>query len=73
MYFGAALRSFFSFREFKASRKRYHLAFAGTDPALKYLNRPEERETRFDSLGRIGVYEKPLTLLFSTGDFAARP
>ena len=32
------------------SRKRYHLAFsATTDPVMKYLNRPEEREVSLGS------------------------
>jgi hypothetical protein len=44
--FWGGLKDLFGFREFEPSRKRYHLAFEGTDPVMKYLNRPEERETR---------------------------
>lgn len=47
--FWGGFQELFGFREFNPSRKRYHLAFAGTDPILKYLNRPEERETRLGS------------------------
>jgi hypothetical protein len=47
--FWGGLQELFGFREFVPSRKRYHLAFAGADPILKYLNRPEERETRLGS------------------------
>jgi hypothetical protein len=47
--FWGGLRDLFGFKEFQPSRKRYHLAFAGNDPVLKYLNRPEERETRLGS------------------------
>jgi hypothetical protein len=47
--FWGGLRDLFGFKDFDASRKRYHLVFAGDDPALKYLNRPEERETRLGS------------------------
>jgi hypothetical protein len=47
--FWGGLKDLFGFREFEPSRKRYHLAFAGTDPVMKYLNRPEERETRLGS------------------------
>ena len=44
------LKSLFGFRDFLPSRRRYHVAFAGAgEPALKYLDRPEEREIR---LGR---------------------
>jgi hypothetical protein len=47
--FWGGFQELFGFRQFDPSRKRYHLAFAGTDPVLKYLNRPEERETRLGS------------------------
>ena len=47
--FWGGLKDLFGFREFEPSRKRYHLAFAGMDPVMKYLNRPEERETRLGS------------------------
>ena len=47
--FWGSLKDLFGFREFEPSRKRYHVAFAGTDPVMKYLNRPEERETRLGS------------------------
>jgi len=48
--FWGGLRSLFGFRDFAASRKRYHLAFSTTvDPITKYLNRPEEREARLGS------------------------
>jgi hypothetical protein len=47
--FWGGVKDLFGFREFEPSRKRYHLAFAGTDPVMKYLNRPEERETRLGS------------------------
>jgi hypothetical protein len=44
--FWGGLRNLFGFREFKPSQKRYHLAFVGNDPVMKYLNRPEERAVR---------------------------
>jgi hypothetical protein len=47
--FWGGLRDLFGFREFKPSRKRYHLAFVGNDPIMKYLNRPQEREVRLGS------------------------
>ncbi|HXY07935.1 MAG TPA: hypothetical protein VEI52_08770 [Terriglobales bacterium] len=47
--FWGGLRDLFGFREFKPSRKRYHLAFVGQDPVLKYLNRPQEREVHLGS------------------------
>jgi hypothetical protein len=48
--FWGGLQALFGFRSFAASRKRYHLTFsATTDPVTKYLNRPEERETRLGS------------------------
>jgi hypothetical protein len=48
--FWGGLQSLFGFRSFAPSRKRYHLTFsAAADPVLKYLNRPEERETRLGS------------------------
>jgi len=44
------LKPLFGFQDFVPSRKRYLLAFAASaDPVLKYLNRPEERETRLGS------------------------
>ncbi|HEY6338819.1 MAG TPA: hypothetical protein VIW68_10020 [Candidatus Sulfotelmatobacter sp.] len=48
--FSGGLRPLFGFRDYSASRKRYRVAFASTpDPITKYLNRPEERETRLGS------------------------
>jgi len=48
--FSGGLKRLFGFRDFTPSRKRYHLAFTATpDPVTKYLNRPEERETRLGS------------------------
>jgi hypothetical protein len=48
--FWGGLQPLFGFRSFAPSRKRYHLAFSATnDPVMKYLNRPEERETRLGS------------------------
>ena len=48
--FWGGLQSLFGFRDFSASRKRYHLSFSKTvDPVTKYLNRPEEREARLGS------------------------
>jgi hypothetical protein len=48
--FWGGLQSLFGFRSFAPSRKRYHVAFSATaDPLMKYLNRPEERETRLGS------------------------
>jgi hypothetical protein len=44
--FWGGVKDLFGFREFEPSRKRFHLAFAGADPVMKYLNRPEERETQ---------------------------
>jgi hypothetical protein len=48
--FWGGVQSLFGFRSFAPSRKRYHIAFSSTtDPVMKYLNRPEERETRLGS------------------------
>jgi hypothetical protein len=48
--FWGGIQSLFGFRSFAASRKRYHLAFSSTtDPVMKYLNRPEEREVSLGS------------------------
>jgi hypothetical protein len=48
--FWGGMRELFGFQNFTASRKRYRLSFgASTDPITKYLNRPEERETRLGS------------------------
>ena len=47
--FWGGLRELFGYSEFKPSRKRYHLAFVGADPVMKYLNRPQEREVRLGS------------------------
>ena len=48
--FWGGMESLFGFRSFAPSRKRYHLAFSGTsDPIMKYLNRPEEREVSLGS------------------------
>jgi len=48
--FWGGLQNLFGFRAFVPSRKRYRLAFSVTrDPVIKYLNRPEERETQLGS------------------------
>jgi hypothetical protein len=48
--FWGGIQSLFGFRSFAPSRKRYHLAFSSTtDPVMKYLNRPEEREVSLGS------------------------
>ena len=48
--FWGGLQSLFGFRGFVPSRKRYHLAFSSTtDPTMRYLNRPEEREISLGS------------------------
>jgi hypothetical protein len=48
--FWGGMQSLFGFRSFVPSRKRYHLAFSSTtDPVMKYLNRPEEREVSLGS------------------------
>jgi len=48
--FWGGLQSVFGFRSFVPSRKRYHLAFSSTtNPVMKYLNRPEEREVSLGS------------------------
>jgi hypothetical protein len=48
--FWGGVQSLFGFRSFAPSRKRNHIAFSSTtDPVMKYLNRPEERETRLGS------------------------
>jgi len=48
--FWAGMQPLFGFRSFAASRKRYQLAFSSTtDPVMKYLNRPEEREVSLGS------------------------
>ena len=47
--FWGGFQELFGFTRFEPSRKRYHLAFTGSDPVMKYLNRPEERETRLGS------------------------
>jgi hypothetical protein len=47
--FWGGLRELFGYSEFKPSRKRYHLAFVGADPVMKYLNRPQERKVRLGS------------------------
>jgi hypothetical protein len=48
--FWGGMQSLFGFRTFVPSRKRYHLAFSSTtDPVMKYLNRPEEREVSLGS------------------------
>jgi hypothetical protein len=47
--FWGGLRDVFGFQEVKPSQERYHLVFAGNDPVMKYLNRPQERETRLGS------------------------
>lgn len=48
--FWGGLRALFGFQDFTASRKRYRVVFDGKSaPIMKYLNRPEERETRLGS------------------------
>lgn len=48
--FWGGIQSLFGFRGFAPSRKRYHLAFSSTtDPVMKYLNRPEERDVSLGS------------------------
>ena len=48
--FWGGMQSLFGFRSFVPTRKRYHLAFSSTtDPVMKYLNRPEEREVSLGS------------------------
>jgi hypothetical protein len=48
--FWGGLQNLFGFRSFVPSRNRHHLVFSLTrDPATKYLNRPEERETQLGS------------------------
>jgi hypothetical protein len=48
--FWGGLQNLFGFRSFAPLRTRHHLAFSGTkDPIMKYLNRPEERETQLGS------------------------
>ena len=48
--FWGGMQSVFGFRSFVPSRKRYHLAFSSTtNPVMKYLNRPEEREVSLGS------------------------
>jgi hypothetical protein len=48
--FWGGMQSVFGFRSFVPSRQRYHLAFSSTtDPVMRYLNRPEEREVRLGS------------------------
>ena len=48
--FWGGMQSLFGFRSFAASRGRYHIAFSTTtDPVMKYLNRPEEREVSLGS------------------------
>jgi peptidoglycan/xylan/chitin deacetylase (PgdA/CDA1 family) len=43
------IRMIFGYREVIASRSRYRVVFSVADPVTKYLNRPEERETRLGS------------------------
>jgi hypothetical protein len=48
--FWGSLQNLFGFRSFAPLRTRHHLAFSATkDPIMKYLNRPEERETQLGS------------------------
>jgi hypothetical protein len=48
--FWGGVQTLFGFRSFVPSRKRHHLAFStSTDPVMKYLNRPEEREVSLGS------------------------
>jgi hypothetical protein len=48
--FWGGVQSLFGFRSFEPSRIRHHLTFSGTtDPIMKYLNRPEEREVTLGS------------------------
>jgi hypothetical protein len=45
--FAGGLRPLFGFRDYTASRRRYFVNFLpGADPALRYINRPEELQTR---------------------------
>jgi hypothetical protein len=45
--FAGALKDIFGFREFQPSRRRYRVDFEqGSDPILRYINRPEELEVR---------------------------
>lgn len=45
--FAGGLRDLFGFTAYTASRRGYFLNFvAGSDPALRYINRPEELQTR---------------------------
>ena len=48
--FWGGFQDLFGFKRFEPSRKRYRVAFSGIDdPVMKYLNRPEERDTRLGS------------------------
>jgi hypothetical protein len=48
--FWGGVQSLFGFRSFAPSRRRHVLAFSSTtDPVMKYLNRPEEREVSLGS------------------------
>ena len=45
--FAGGLRDLFGFRAYTPSRRRYFVNFVpGADPALRYINRPEELQTR---------------------------
>jgi hypothetical protein len=45
--FAGGLRDLFGFRAYTPSRRRYFVNFiSGADPALRYINRPEELQTR---------------------------
>lgn len=45
--FAGGLRDLFGFSAYTASRRRYFVNFvANSDPALRYINRPEELQTR---------------------------
>ena len=45
--FAGGLRDLFGFRAYTASQRRYFVNFVpGADPALRYINRPEELQTR---------------------------
>ncbi|MFZ0640967.1 MAG: hypothetical protein WAN33_15670 [Candidatus Acidiferrales bacterium] len=45
--FAGGLRDLFGFRAYTASQRRYFVNFVpGADPAVRYINRPEELQTR---------------------------
>jgi len=63
------LRGLFGFREARRSQTRHRIRFeSGTDPILKYLNRPEEREVR---LAAAAYKETPWTSGYAADSGAA--